>query len=58
MRKRKCRSKLESGWHSNRSARTAVKRLWLLLFGVVMFSYLVLGSIDTRIYHEAPPIAD
>jgi nitric oxide reductase subunit B len=35
-----------------------VKRLWLLFLAVVVSSFLVLGWIGTRIYQEAPPLAD
>ena len=35
-----------------------MKRLWLLFIAVVASSFLVLGWIGTRIYQEAPPIAD
>ena len=35
-----------------------MKRLWLLFAGVLVFSFSVLGWIGSRIYQEAPPIAD
>ncbi|MBL9165978.1 MAG: nitric-oxide reductase large subunit [Planctomycetaceae bacterium] len=35
-----------------------MKRLWLLFSAVVILSFSVLGWIGTRIYQEAPPIAD
>lgn len=35
-----------------------MKRLWLLFTGVLVVSFSVLGWIGSRIYQEAPPIAD
>jgi nitric oxide reductase subunit B len=35
-----------------------MKRLWLLLTGVMAVSFAVLGCIGTRIYQEMPPIPD
>src|SRR6478672_9981724 len=35
-----------------------MKRLWLLFASVLVISFSVLGWIGTRIYQEAPPIAD
>ncbi|MEI2723989.1 MAG: hypothetical protein V9H26_10760 [Verrucomicrobiota bacterium] len=35
-----------------------MKRLWLLFSAVIILSFSVLGWIGTRIYQEAPPIAD
>jgi nitric oxide reductase subunit B len=35
-----------------------MKRLWLIFAGVLVLSFSVLGWIGTRIYQEAPPIAD
>jgi nitric oxide reductase subunit B len=35
-----------------------MKRLWLLFASVLVVSFSVLGWIGTRIYQEAPPIAD
>ena len=35
-----------------------MKRLWLLLAGVMVLSFAVLGWIGTRIYQEMPPIPD
>jgi nitric oxide reductase subunit B len=35
-----------------------MKRLWLLFAGVLVISFSVLGWIGSRIYQEAPPIAD
>ncbi|MBA4105627.1 MAG: nitric oxide reductase large subunit [Pirellula sp.] len=35
-----------------------MKRLWLLFAGVLIISFSVLGWIGSRIYQEAPPIAD
>jgi nitric oxide reductase subunit B len=35
-----------------------MKRLWIALAAVMVFSFGVLGWIGTRIYQEAPPIAD
>ena len=35
-----------------------MRRLWLLFVVVLVVSFTVLGWIGTRIYQEAPPIAD
>ncbi len=35
-----------------------MRRLWILFVLVMVFSFLVLGWIGTRIYQEAPPIAE
>ena len=35
-----------------------MRRLWLLFVVVLVVSFAVLGWIGTRIYQEAPPIAD
>jgi len=35
-----------------------MRRLWLLFVVVLVASFTVLGWIGTRIYQEAPPIAD
>lgn len=35
-----------------------MKRLWLFFGFVMVFSFLVLGWIGTRIYQEMPPIPD
>jgi nitric oxide reductase subunit B len=40
------------------SASTSMKRLWLFFALVMVVSFAVLGWIGTRIYEEAPPIAD
>ena len=35
-----------------------MKRLWLFFSLVMVVSFAVLGWIGTRIYQEAPPIAE
>lgn len=35
-----------------------MRRLWLLFSAVMLFSFLVLGWIGTRIYQEMPPLFD
>lgn len=40
------------------SASPSMKRLWLFFALVMVVSFVVLGWIGTRIYEEAPPIAD
>jgi nitric oxide reductase subunit B len=35
-----------------------MKRYWIGFTAVFLLSFLVLGWVGTRIYHEAPPIAD
>ena len=33
-----------------------MKRLWILLTGVMVISFAILGWIGTEIYYQAPPI--
>src|SRR5690349_7739149 len=33
-----------------------MKKLWLLLVGVMLISFAILGWIGTEIYYQAPPI--
>ena len=33
-----------------------MKKLWILLFGVFVFSFAILGWVGTEIFHQAPPI--
>ena len=33
-----------------------MKKLWILLFGVFVFSFAILGWVGTEIFRQAPPI--
>jgi len=35
-----------------------MKRLWTVLIAVMIFGFVVLGWVGTRIYQEMPPIPD
>src|ERR1041384_7235753 len=41
-----------------RGPRRNMKKLWLLLGGVMVLSFVVLGWIGAEIYHQAPPFPE